>query len=94
MFVQFISWYENPDFIFVAMEYIELGDLSQYLKSPTPPLDAKEIARQVLSGLVILHERKVCHRDIKPQVWPPSVFPKVCGHGRIEFSIAVSWALI
>lgn len=58
------------------MEYIELGDLSQYLKNPDIDisLHAKEITRQILEGLVILHERQICHRDIKPQVGASIVF--------------------
>lgn len=69
-FVQFLGWYEDSNFVFVAMEYIEHGDLSQYLKSSGPKAksEAKEIVRQLLQGLVILHERYICHRDLKPQV--------------------------
>lgn len=51
------------------MEYVEGGDLSQYLKDPIIRLEAKEITRQLLQGLVIMHERLICHRDIKPKVW-------------------------
>lgn len=52
------------------MEYIEHGDLSQYLKitGPCTDEDAREITRQLLDGLVVLHEIKICHRDLKPQV--------------------------
>lgn len=50
------------------MEYIKHGDLSQYLKNPKTPMDAREITRQLLEGLIVLHEKRICHRDIKPQV--------------------------
>lgn len=52
------------------MEYIEHGDLGKYIKDH--PVQAKGevdvIASQILEGLVVLHERGICHRDIKPQV--------------------------
>lgn len=55
------------------MEYVEHGDLEQYLKEfgTAAKSHASEITRQLLEGLVVLHERNICHRDLKPQV----VFP-------------------
>lgn len=69
-FVRFYGWYEDiaRDFVFLAMEYLAHGDLSQYVKDPIIRLEAKEITRQLLQGLVIMHEKRICHRDIKPQV--------------------------
>lgn len=70
LFVQFLGWYKDEEFIFLAMEYMKHGDLSQYLVNfgPKARLEAKEIVRQLLEGLVVLHERNICHRDLKPQV--------------------------
>lgn len=68
LFVHFIGWYEDRHFTFIAMEYIRHGDLSHYIKTPGARPNAREITRQLLEGLVILHERKICHRDLKPQV--------------------------
>lgn len=67
--MQFLGWYENKEFVFLAMECIAQGDLSQYLKDfgPKARLEAKEIIRQILEGLVVLHGRDICHRDLKPQ---------------------------
>lgn len=52
------------------MEFLEHGDLEQYLKTfgVEAKKDAAEITRQLLEGLVVLHERQICHRDLKPQV--------------------------
>lgn len=72
LFVQFFGWYEDRHSTFIAMEFIENGDLSEYLKKSAPEakLNAREIAKQLSKGLAILHEQKICHRDLKPQVWP------------------------
>lgn len=52
------------------MEYVEHGDLERYLNkyAPKAKSEVKEITRQLLEGLVVLHERHICHRDLKPQV--------------------------
>lgn len=53
------------------MEYIEHGDLSNYMRSqkgPVPEDTSRAITRQVLEALTVLHERQICHRDLKPQV--------------------------
>lgn len=70
MFVELYGWYEDleRDYVFVAMEYVGGGDLSKYLKTPTIRFEAREITRQLLEGLVVMHERHIAHRDIKPQV--------------------------
>lgn len=69
MFVEFLGWYENTRDIFLAMEYIEYGDLSEYMKErETAQAEAREVTRQILEGLKILHGEGICHRDLKPQV--------------------------
>lgn len=70
----FLGWFEDHDSIYLAMEYIEHGDLGQYIRgNPARAKEgATEIASQILEGLVVLHGREICHRDIKPQVTPPS----------------------
>ncbi|KAL0630970.1 hypothetical protein Q9L58_010180 [Maublancomyces gigas] len=51
------------------MEYIEHGDLSQYIRNypAKAKAEAKAIILQILEGLEVLHERGICHRDLKPQ---------------------------
>lgn len=52
------------------MEYIANGDLGQYIKEnrANAKADARAITEQILRGLVVLHEREICHRDLKPPV--------------------------
>ncbi|OQE41017.1 hypothetical protein PENCOP_c005G04847 [Penicillium coprophilum] len=67
-FVKSFGWYEGPSQLFIAMEYLELGDLFAYLQSrpPVPEAEAKEIAYQILEGLTMMHENGFAHRDLKP----------------------------
>jgi serine/threonine protein kinase len=61
------GWYESDDWIFLAMDYFELGDLSQHLNSKIPEYQTKEITRQLCSGLAEMHRMGFAHRDLKPQ---------------------------
>ena len=67
-FVQSFGWFEDTSSIFITMEYVPLGDLEPYLKAPLPEPQARIIARQLLQGLVFMHENKFAHRDLKPGV--------------------------
>lgn len=56
--------------VYIAMEYMAHGDLTQYIiDHPTEAkAEARDITWQILNGLVVLHKREICHRDLKPQV--------------------------
>ncbi|MCJ1455460.1 hypothetical protein MMC28_005815 [Mycoblastus sanguinarius] len=66
-FVQFYGWFESVDTVFLAMEYFELGDLHNFLKIPLVEDEARLITTQLLEGLIVMHEHKFTHRDLKPQ---------------------------
>lgn len=55
------------------MEYVECGDFGKFLEDY--PSEAKKMARvitrQLTEGLVILHEKGICHRDLNPKACPP-----------------------
>lgn len=70
LFANFFGWYDDHDFLYIAMQYFPHGDLSHYIKTdhPSAKLNSREITRQILGGIVVLHERQICHRDLKPAV--------------------------
>lgn len=59
------------------MEYIKHGDLGAYIQTTTPiPItEAKEITKQILEGLEVLHGKFIYHRDLKPEVLALLEFP-------------------
>ncbi|KAK1143695.1 hypothetical protein N8T08_006095 [Aspergillus melleus] len=68
-FVKSFGWYDSPDQLFIAMEYLELGDLHTYLqhKPALPEHEAKEVTFQILDGLFLMHDNEFAHRDLKPR---------------------------
>ena len=75
LFVQFLGWYESDDYVHIAMEYIIHGNLRNYMEVKRPESEAKTIARQLLEGLLVIHQEGFAHRDLKPEVGPPVVLP-------------------
>lgn len=61
------GWFESDDWIYLAMDFFELSDLSQHLETKIPEDQAKQITRQLCNGLVEMHRMGFSHRDLKPQ---------------------------
>lgn len=67
LFVDFRGWWDNLDYIFLAMEYFALGNLEDNIVSGPPNArGAYDIMYQLLEGLEIMHAEGFAHRDLKP----------------------------
>ncbi|KFY08758.1 hypothetical protein V492_05936 [Pseudogymnoascus sp. VKM F-4246] len=70
VFVDFFGWFKDGSDVFLAMEYVPLGDLESNVMANSgklPEVEARDIAQQILSGLEIMHTESFAHRDLKPQ---------------------------
>lgn len=54
--------------VFIAMEYLQHGDLQKYLNRSFPEAQVKDIASQLVEGLGYMHDNGFTHRDLKPAV--------------------------
>ena len=68
--MQFLGWYENDDYVHIAMEYLSRGNLRHYLDVERSESEAKAITRQLLEGLLVIHQNGFAHRNLKPEVKP------------------------
>ena len=66
--MKFLGWFEKPESLYIAMEYLPEGDLARHLGSPLPQETVQAISKQVLEGLSIMHQKRMAHRDLKPAV--------------------------
>ncbi len=67
--VQFIDYFENSEYIFIVMEYLQHGSLNNYLVKKKFQLENKRIAQigqQITEALKYLHFYGIIHRDLKP----------------------------
>ena len=73
LFVQLRGWYESDSYVHIAMEYIHRGHLRDYLEVERSEGEAKAITRQLLEGLLVIHQEGFAHRDLKPEVGSPPI---------------------
>jgi serine/threonine protein kinase len=66
--VNFFGWCEDTHFVYLAMEYVELSDLEKNLVEPWSEEETKLVIKQLLGGVAIMHNCRITHRDLKPQV--------------------------
>ncbi|MCJ1387046.1 hypothetical protein MMC17_010175 [Xylographa soralifera] len=65
-FVQMLGWYEGTESVYIAMEYLELGNLHQrFLHTSIPEMEVKLIMHQLFDAVSHLHEKGIVHRDLK-----------------------------
>ncbi|QMW44319.1 hypothetical protein G4B11_007739 [Aspergillus flavus] len=65
-FVQFLGWFDDPDNFYIAMEFVEHGDLQSFITAPFPEHEAAVIIAQVAQALQYMHQHNFVHRDVKP----------------------------
>ena len=68
--MNFLGWFEDLETLYIAMEYLEEGDLTKHIRTPLPQETVQNISKQILEGLKIMHRHGIAHRDIKPAVLP------------------------
>ena len=51
---------------YLAMEFLPGGDLARHKGELFAPERALQIVRQVASGLAVVHDKGLVHRDVKP----------------------------
>lgn len=71
VFVDFYGWFKDHECLYLAMEYVPLGDLEKNLPPNAEGLkegEIREISTQILEGLKIMHFEQFAHRDLKPKV--------------------------
>ena len=68
--VRLYNVFENPDYLYIIMEYCEGGDLFGYLESRNFRLTEKRastIIHQMATAVYYMHNFGVVHRDLKPE---------------------------
>lgn len=68
--VRLLDHFENSEYIFIVMEYLSGGDLSDFFKRKNynfTEKDAACITSQICKGIEYLHKYGVVHRDLKPE---------------------------
>jgi RIO-like serine/threonine protein kinase len=67
--VKVLEFGETEQHTFVAMEYLSGGTLHYYVEKNYPLEEEKviQIAKQICSGLQVIHSNNIIHRDLKSQ---------------------------
>eukprot|EP01016_Furgasonia_blochmanni_P012679 TRINITY_DN1633_c0_g1_i2.p1 TRINITY_DN1633_c0_g1~~TRINITY_DN1633_c0_g1_i2.p1 ORF type:complete len:524 (+),score=82.99 TRINITY_DN1633_c0_g1_i2:397-1968(+) len=66
--VRFHESYQDEKYFHLVMEYCSGGELLEYIiqKKYLTEREAKEIMVKIFSAVKYLHDKKICHRDLKP----------------------------
>ena len=89
--VKYYDYFEEEDYIYLMMEYLEGGTLRQYMKEKTNITedDARIIIKQLLTALSYLHYTcDICHRDVKPENIMFSNKDEITGLKLLDFGLS------
>lgn len=56
----------SDNYLFIAMEYAQGGDLESSRNRMTRPVEILDIILKITNGLVVAHQHGIVHRDVKP----------------------------
>lgn len=56
----------TDDSLYIAMEYVDGGDLKSRLNGPLPPHVCLELMLRIGTALELAHDQGIIHRDVKP----------------------------
>jgi serine/threonine protein kinase len=67
--VQLVDFYEEKDYFFMVMEYMQGGDVFDKIveKNHYTEKDARDLVIVLLRAVRFMHGRGITHRDLKPQ---------------------------
>jgi serine/threonine protein kinase len=67
--VQLVDFYEEKDYFFMVMEYMQGGDVFDKIveKNHYTEKDARDLVIVLLKAVRFMHGRGIAHRDLKPQ---------------------------
>ena len=67
--VKFFGFLETNNQLLIKMEYIKYGTLGHWIKTHNKITEeeASIIINHILSAVIYLHNKQICHRDIKPK---------------------------
>lgn len=66
--MKFDGWFQNDTHLHIAMEFVELGDLQNYLDRAMPENQAQDVAFQLNEAVHSMHSKGFVHQDIEPAV--------------------------
>nr|QDO16465.1 serine/threonine-protein kinase Chk2 [Crypthecodinium cohnii]USW07785.1 serine/threonine-protein kinase Chk2 [Crypthecodinium cohnii] len=67
--INFFSWFETEEKLYIAMEYVAGGDLLQFIMENGAFQEqvARRLFGQITNAVGYLHSRNIVHRDLKPE---------------------------